>query len=78
MSILMVNEYADFNLLKEVLGATDGNIASHIKALEKEKYITIHKSFVGKKPNTKYYATQLGRDEFKKHLKALEKIINIK
>lgn len=78
MSILMVNEYADFNLLKEVLGATDGNIASHIKALEKEKYITIHKSFIGKKPNTKYYTTQLGRDEFKKHLKALEKIINIK
>ena len=78
MSILMVNEFADFNLLKESLGATDGNIASHIKALEKEEYITIHKSFIGKKPNTKYSSTQLGKDEFRKHLTALEKILNIK
>jgi DNA-binding PadR family transcriptional regulator len=74
----MVNEFADFNMLKESLGATDGNIASHIKALEREKYITIHKSFVGKKPNTKYYSTQLGKEEFKKHINALEKILNIK
>ncbi len=36
MSVLMVNESADFTTLKELLGATDGNIASHIKALEKE------------------------------------------
>ena len=35
MSVLMVNEYADFNTLKELLGATDGNLASHSKSLEK-------------------------------------------
>lgn len=38
MSILMVNEYAEFNMLKEQLGATDGNLASHVKALEKAEY----------------------------------------
>ena len=78
MSILMVNEYADFNLLKDALGATDGNIASHIKALEKEAYITISKSFIGKKPNTKYYATPTGKEAFKKHIKALEQLIKKK
>jgi hypothetical protein len=36
MSVLMVNESADFNMLKELLGATDGNLASHTKALESE------------------------------------------
>lgn len=75
MSILMVNESADFNRLKELLGVTDGNLASHIKALEKLEFIIIEKQFIGKKPNTKYYATQLGKEEFKKHINALEKLI---
>lgn len=75
MSVLMVNEYADFNTLKELLGATDGNLASHTKALEKAEYILIEKQFIGKKPNTRYSATKLGKAEFKKHIEALEKLI---
>ena len=75
MSILMVNESADFNRLKELLGVTDGNLASHIKALEKLEFIIIEKQFIGKKPNTKYFASQLGKEEFKKHINALEKLI---
>ena len=75
MSILMVNEYADFNTLKELLGVTDGNLASHAKALEGEKYITIEKQFIGKKPNTRYIATKEGRKAFKDHIYALEKLI---
>ena len=75
MSILMVNEYADFNMLKELLGATDGNLASHTKALEKEAYITVEKQFIGRKPNTRYPTSKLGRLEFKKHIEALEKLI---
>ncbi|PRX53864.1 winged helix-turn-helix domain-containing protein [Flagellimonas meridianipacifica] len=75
MSILMVNEHADFNRLKELLGVTDGNLASHTKALEKEAYILIEKQFIGKKPNTRYSATPLGKIEFKKHIDALEKLI---
>lgn len=75
MSILMVNEYAEFNTLKELLGATDGNLASHIKALEKAEFICIEKQFIGKKPNTRYSTSKLGKLEFKKHLNALEKLI---
>jgi DNA-binding HxlR family transcriptional regulator len=76
MSILMVNEYADFNMLKELLGATDGNLASHTKALETAEYIKVEKQFIGRKPNTRYSTTKLGELEFKKHIDALEKIIN--
>lgn len=75
MSILMVNDEADFNRLKELLEVTDGNLASHIKALEKEAYILIEKQFIGKKPNTRYSSTPLGKKEFKKHIEALEKLI---
>lgn len=72
---LIVNEKLDFNALKEYLDVTDGNLASHIKALEKESYIGIEKSFIGKKPNTRYFMTSSGRIAFEEHLQALEKLI---
>ncbi|NAS32448.1 helix-turn-helix domain-containing protein [Flavobacteriaceae bacterium R38] len=75
MSILMVNEYADFKMLKEMLGVTDGNLASHVKALEKEEYIRIEKQFIERKPNTRYSVTKNGKVAFEKHIEALEKLI---
>jgi DNA-binding MarR family transcriptional regulator len=75
MSVLAVNDRLDFNSLKEYLDVTDGNLASHIKALEKEEFIGVEKSFLGKKPNTKYYMTKEGKKAFENHLKALEQLI---
>ena len=75
MSVLVANESYDFNSLKELLAVTDGNLASHLKALEKEEYITVLKSFLGRKPNTRYQASSKGINAFKKHLDALEKLI---
>jgi len=75
MSVLMVNEKIDFNNLKEMLQVTDGNLASHIAALEKAEYIKVHKQFIGKKPQTTYSATAYGRKAFHEHLDALEKLI---
>ena len=77
MSVLMVNDSADFNTLKELLGVTDGNLASHTRALEAEEYITIEKSFIGRKTNTSYKATKKGREAFQEHLNALEKLANL-
>lgn len=75
MSALVVNEYIDFNSLKELLDATDGNLASHLKLLEKNGYVTVKKEFLDRKPNTKYFATHEGKDAFIKHIKAIEKLI---
>lgn len=75
MSVLLANESYDFNSLKELLNVTDGNLASHIKALEKEEYITVMKTFVGRKPNTQYSASIIGKNAFKMHLQALENLI---
>jgi len=75
MSALAVNDMLDFNSLKEYLDVTDGNLASHIKALEKEDFVGVEKSFVGKKPNTRYFVTETGKRAFNEHLKALEKFL---
>lgn len=75
LSILIVNEFFDFNSLKEVLNLTDGSLATHIKVLEREKYIVVNKSFIDRKPNTRYKISERGRQAFKKHLDAMETII---
>lgn len=75
MSVLVANDGYEFNALKEILNVTDGNLASHIKALEREKYVSVYKSFVDRKPNTKYKITERGRNAFKRHLDALEAVL---
>ncbi len=76
MSALMVNDWLDFNALKELLEITDGNLASHLSNLERHKLVEVKKQFVGKKPNTKYKATNAGRQLFKEHLDYLSKLID--
>lgn len=75
MSALAVNDTLDFTSLKEYLDVTDGNLATHIKKLEKEDFIRVQKSFIDNKPNTKYHMTEEGKKAFEKHLGVLEKII---
>lgn len=75
MSALMVNDFLDFKGLKTLLEVTDGNLASHANALESLNYIRIEKSFIGKKPNTKYFATRQGKKAFQDHLEGLSHIL---
>lgn len=75
MSALAVNDTLDFSSLKDYLEVTDGNLASHLKALEKEKFVAVTKSFVDRKPNTRYAMTKTGRKAFEEHLAALENLI---
>jgi DNA-binding HxlR family transcriptional regulator len=76
MSVLLTKNESDFNQLKAILEVTDGNLASHLKALEKENYIEVSKQFIGRKPNTTYAVTKAGKLAFRKHLDALETLIS--
>ena len=75
MSSLVVNNYLNFSALKELLGVTDGNLASHLKSLEKSEYIKYRKKFIDRKPNTNYSATTKGKEAFKKHINAIEQLL---
>jgi DNA-binding MarR family transcriptional regulator len=75
MSSLMVNAEINFNTLKELIGVTDGNLASHLKALEENGYVKVQKGFVGRKTNTVYSVTKSGEKAFKAHIDALESMI---
>jgi len=75
MSALLVNDKIDFISLKDLLGVTDGNLASHLKNLEKKEYISFEKEFVDRKPNTTYRATKQGQLAFKAHINAIENLL---
>lgn len=76
MSALMVNEDINFLELKELLQITDGNLASHLKALEENSFLKVEKGFIGRKTNTTYAITKAGEKAFRAHIDALEKMIN--
>lgn len=75
MSALVVNESMNFNELKSLVDATDGNLATHLKTLEEKEFIKVEKGFIGRKTNTTYAITKAGEKAFRSHLDALEKII---
>jgi DNA-binding HxlR family transcriptional regulator len=75
MSVLILHDWVEFVELKDYLQVTDGNLASHLSALEKLNFIQSRKQFIGNKPNTSYAATKLGRESFGNHLNALESLI---
>lgn len=75
MSILMAKDRVSFNQFKTLLKLSDGNVATHMKTLEDHKYITVRKSFVGRRPNTTYTMTKSGEKAFREHMEGLEEII---
>jgi DNA-binding MarR family transcriptional regulator len=75
MVVLAANPSYDYNGLKELLAVTDGNLATHVKMLEREKYILVTKSFVDRKPNTRYKIADRGRNALKRHMEAMAEVV---
>jgi DNA-binding HxlR family transcriptional regulator len=75
ISVLISVEEAEFNFIKAKVNATDGNLSIHLKKLEEVSYIDFRKEFVGKKPQTTYWLTEIGKKAFEKYIERLEKLI---
>jgi predicted ArsR family transcriptional regulator len=76
MAVLVVNDWVDHAVLKDLLHVTDGNLASHLAALDAANYVQVRKRFVGKRPNTSYKATSTGTKAFRVHLNAIDQLLN--
>ena len=69
-------EVADFNELKAALQATQGNLSVHLRKLEDAGYITIDKSFLGRKPLTQARITDAGRIAFARWLDTIGALVD--
>ncbi len=75
VSALAVNGAMTFTDLRDVLGATDGNLSAHARRLEDTEYIRCSKSFEGRTPKTEYELTPRGRKALQDYLDHMEAII---
>ena len=75
MARLAHSEAADFNELKALLQATQGNLSVHLRKLEEAGYIAIDKSFLDRKPLTRARLTEAGRRAFAEYLEALSGLV---
>ncbi len=76
MSLLMTAEEIDFNYIREVTGATNGNISVQIKKLQEAGYIEVKKSFKNNYQHTALYKTGKGIAAFEKYVEDLRNYIN--
>ncbi len=75
MSMLAASAELSFTELRDALGMTDGNLTTHIKALQQEGYVSVAKSFKEKRPLTTCSLTTTGRKAFAEYIDLLEKIV---
>ncbi len=78
MAVLITVDEAEFTFIRDKIKATDGNLSVHLKKLEENKYITVNKKFVNRKPVSIYKITDSGRKAFEDYIKTLESIIKSK
>jgi DNA-binding MarR family transcriptional regulator len=75
VSALAVNQTLTFRELKDILGATDGNLSVHARKLEDAGYVTCHKSFAGRMPRSEYSLTPQGRKALETYLEQMDRFI---
>jgi DNA-binding transcriptional ArsR family regulator len=75
LSVLIAVDEVDFIFLREKVGATDGNLSTHLRKLEEAEYVDVQKQFVDKKPQTTYRLTAKGRTAFEVYVNRLESMI---
>lgn len=78
MTMLLLQEWVDFSALRDTMGVTDGNLASHTTLLEERNYLEVRKQFIGKRPNTAYRATTPGKQAFIRYVNAFKELMQLK
>ncbi|HFC09621.1 MAG TPA: transcriptional regulator [Chloroflexi bacterium] len=75
LNTLEADERVDFGTLRDLLGVTDGNLATHLRKLEDAGYVQVEKTFVGRRPRTYIGITPAGKLAFEEHVQALQEIL---
>ena len=72
---LLTAEWVAFPALLKAIGTTQGNLGSHLAKLVDAGYISEEKTFVEKRPQTRYRLTPRGREAFKKHVTEMQTLL---
>jgi DNA-binding MarR family transcriptional regulator len=75
MSMLAASPELSFTELRDALDMTDGNLTTHIRALQETGYISVAKSYQNRRPLTTCSLTAAGRKAFTDYINLLEQIV---
>ena len=75
LAILVSVDDAEFTYLRKQVKATDGNLGAHLRRLEEAGYLRVTKSFVSRKPVSRYRITRAGRQAFRNYVDNLEQLL---
>lgn len=72
---LLNAEWVSFSALVQAVKTTNGNLGAHLGKLLDAGYVSEQKTFVDRKPQSRYQLTPAGRDAFVAHVKSLEQLL---
>jgi len=75
MSALAASPELAFTELRDMLAMTDGNLTTHIRALQEAGYVSVAKSYQNRRPLTTCSLTAAGRKAFAGYVNLLEQIV---
>lgn len=72
---LLNADWVSFSALARAADATHGNLGTHLQKLVDAGYVHEQKSFVDRRPQTKYQMTKRGRDAFVTHVREMQSLL---
>lgn len=76
LTYLYVVESTDYVFLMRLTGLTWGNLSTHLSRLEEAGYVTLEKTFRGRKPHTTISLTPQGRSAFRAYKKSMQQVLD--
>ena len=75
---LLASQWVAFSALLQAVATTNGNLGAHLAKLVDAGYVDEDKTFVGRRPQSRYHLTQRGRDAFASHVREMQAMLDSK
>lgn len=72
---LLTAEWVAFSDLQRATQTTNGNLGAHLSKLVEAQYVAEEKTFVNRRPQTRYRLTQTGRNAFVQHVREMQSLL---
>jgi DNA-binding MarR family transcriptional regulator len=72
---LLTAEWVPFSDLQRATETTNGNLGAHLAKLLEAQYVDEEKTFVNRRPQTRYRLTHSGRNAFVQHVREMQALL---
>ncbi len=73
---LLTAEWVAFSELQRATQTTNGNLGAHLAKLVEAQYVSEEKTFVNRRPQTRYRLTPAGKNAFVNHVREMQSLLD--